>query len=73
MLKGFRFCRLALGLYFRGLDQERQHMIERWPTQLAELYEMQQGAGIDGFEAEYWRCVSLVYICYVCRNVCVPG
>eukprot|EP01047_Picozoa_sp_COSAG01_P026857 COSAG01_NODE_1746_length_9334_cov_42.941419_5_plen_588_part_00 len=54
MLTGFRFCRLALGLYLRGLDAAEQHIVGRWPTQMAELREMQDAAGIEGFEAEYW-------------------
>jgi MFS family permease len=37
MLQGFRLCRLALGLYFRGLTPDRAHMVERWPGQAAAL------------------------------------
>jgi hypothetical protein len=45
MLRGFRYCRLALGLYFRGLDASQRHIIERWPGQAAGLAEMAQVAG----------------------------
>ena len=54
MLAGFRTCRLALGLYVRGLDAPQQHIIQRWPTQMAELEEMQRSSGISGFDVEYW-------------------
>ena len=54
MLRGFRTCRLALGLYVRGLDAQQQHIVQRWPTQMAELVEMQAGSGIEGFDVEYW-------------------
>lgn len=54
MLRGFRTCRLALGLYLRGLDAGRQHIRQRWPTQMQELAELQNASGITGFEVEYW-------------------
>ena len=54
MLTGFRTCRLALGLYLRGLDAAKQHIRGRWPTQMAELAELQNSSGIAGFEVEYW-------------------
>lgn len=54
MLKGFRYCRLALGLFLRGLDASQLHIQQRWPTQMAELKAMQDGSGIEGFAAEYW-------------------
>ncbi len=54
MLKGFRYCRLAMGLYLRGLDQEQKHIIERYPGQMKDLKEMMDGAGFDGFAPEYW-------------------
>eukprot|EP00035_Acanthoeca_spectabilis_P000807 m.75729 g.75729 ORF g.75729 m.75729 type:complete len:537 (+) comp10441_c0_seq1:1-1611(+) len=54
MLRGFRTCRLALGLYVRGLDPSRQRIIGRWPTQMAELKALQDGSGVDGFDVEYW-------------------
>lgn len=54
MLKGFRYCRLALGLYLRGLTPDDKHIIGRWPTQMAELKALQDQSGIEGFEVEYW-------------------
>ncbi len=54
MLKGFRYCRLAGGPYWRGLDAERKQLQPRWPEQLAELREMIQAAGIEGIDFEYW-------------------
>lgn len=54
MLRGFRFCRLALGLFLRGLTPDRQNIVGRWPTQMAELKGLQDGSGIEGFDAEYW-------------------
>eukprot|EP00040_Diaphanoeca_grandis_P011350 m.58133 g.58133 ORF g.58133 m.58133 type:complete len:602 (+) comp22501_c0_seq1:426-2231(+) len=54
MLKGFRTCRLALGLYLRGLDAEKKQIVGRWPTQMSELAGLQNGSGIEGFDVEYW-------------------
>ena len=54
MLKGFRYCRLAGGLYWRGLDAEEKFLLPRWPEQLVELREMIQSAGIEGVSLEYW-------------------
>lgn len=54
MLQGFRYCRLAGGLYWRGLDPTGRFLRPRWPEQLAELREMLQVAGIEGLSFEYW-------------------
>lgn len=54
MLAGFRFCRLGLGLYFRGLTPDNRSIVERWPGQAATLAQMAQESGIEGFTAEYW-------------------
>ncbi|CAN5759940.1 hypothetical protein BH10ACI4_BH10ACI4_10830 [soil metagenome] len=54
MLHGFRYARLAMGLYLRGNDAEKKHIIERYPGQMADLRSMQQISGIDGFDVEYW-------------------
>ncbi len=54
MLHGFRYCRLAGGLYWRGLDAEGKHFQARWPSQLDELRGMIQHAGIEGVSFEYW-------------------
>ncbi|MEV4514385.1 hypothetical protein AB0K00_36170 [Dactylosporangium sp. NPDC049525] len=52
--RGFRYLRLALGLYLRGLDSTQKQIIGRWPTQLAELAELVAQSGIEGVSAEYW-------------------
>ena len=54
MLGGFRLCRLALGLYFRGLSADNKTMQDRWPGQSALLAEMAAAAGLEGFAVEYW-------------------
>lgn len=54
MLKGFRYCRLAGGLYWRGLDTEKKHLQPRWPEQLAEMRELLDQAGVEGLSFEYW-------------------
>ncbi|MGV9266880.1 hypothetical protein ACWDRR_19730 [Kitasatospora sp. NPDC003701] len=52
--RGFRYCRLALGLYHRGLDSTRKHVIDRYDGQTALLADMIQRARIEGVSAEYW-------------------
>ncbi|MCX7045302.1 MAG: hypothetical protein NTX50_07465 [Candidatus Sumerlaeota bacterium] len=54
MLKGFRYCRLAGGLYWRGLDKDQKYMQGRWPEQMAELKEMIAVSGVEGVSLEYW-------------------
>lgn len=54
LLKGFRYCRLAMGLYFRGLDSSKQHIVERYPHQIADLKEMITRSGMEGISMEYW-------------------
>ena len=54
MLKGFRYCRLAGGLYWRGLDNEQKYLQPRWPEQLEELRVMLETAGVEGLSLEYW-------------------
>ena len=54
MLHGFRYSRLAMGLYLRGNDAEKKHIIERYPGQMDDLRAMQQVSGIQGFDVEYW-------------------
>jgi hypothetical protein len=54
MLAGFRYCRLAGGLYWRGLDAEGKTMRARWPTQLEELRTLLDTAGVEGLSFEYW-------------------
>jgi hypothetical protein len=54
MLKGFRYCRLAGGLYWRGLDPEGKFLRPRWPSQLEELKQVLDLAGVEGICLEYW-------------------
>ena len=54
MLKGFRYCRLAGGLYWRGLDAEQKNFQGRWPEQMAELRELFKASGVEGVSLEYW-------------------
>ena len=54
MLHGFRYSRLAMGLYLRGNDPEQKHIVERYAGQMEDLRTMQQVSGIEGFDVEYW-------------------
>ena len=54
LLKGFRYCRLAMGLYFRGLDSTKSRIVERYPNQLRDLKEMMDQSGMEGISMEYW-------------------
>ncbi|OPH50423.1 hypothetical protein BC351_07105 [Paenibacillus ferrarius] len=54
MLKGFRYARLAMGLYFRGLTPDQNNIVERFPGQADELKEMIEQSGMEGVAAEYW-------------------
>ena len=54
MMAGFRYVRLAGGLYWRGTDPEGKFLQPRWPSQLAELRDMINTAGIEGVSFEYW-------------------
>lgn len=54
MLKNFRYCRLAGGLYWRGLANGDRNIVERWPEQDDELLEMMKASGVEGLSFEYW-------------------
>ncbi len=54
MLAGFRYCRLAGGLYWRGLDAEQKRLKPRWPEQLVELRDLLNTAKVEGLSFEYW-------------------
>ena len=54
MLRGFRWCRLAGGLYWRGLDAQGRQLRPRWPEQLAELKTLLDAARVAGLCFEYW-------------------
>ena len=52
--QGFRYCRLAMGLYLRGLTDDKKNVVGRWPEQMAELAEMMKKGKIEGAMVEYW-------------------
>src|ERR1700728_1290668 len=54
MLHGFRYARLAMGLYLRGNDLEKKQIIERYAGQMDDLRTMQQVSALEGFDVEYW-------------------
>jgi hypothetical protein len=54
MIQGFRYCRLAGGLYLRGLSHEGRRLAPRWPEQLEELRSLLERAGVEGVSLEYW-------------------
>lgn len=54
MLKGFRYLRLAMGLWFRGQTPDNKNIIERYPGQVAGLHDMVKKSGIEGLAVEYW-------------------
>ena len=54
MLAGFRYIRIAGGLYWRGTDAAGKQFQPRWREQLDELREMIETAGIEGASFEYW-------------------
>lgn len=51
---GFRYIRLAGGLYYRGLRNGGQNLDGRWPEQLSELSTLISQAGVEGVDLEYW-------------------
>ncbi|MGY0459267.1 hypothetical protein ACW14Y_03295 [Kitasatospora sp. cg17-2] len=52
--RGFRYCRLALGLYHRGVTPDGKRFVDRYDGQTALLAEMIREANIEGVAAEYW-------------------
>jgi O-glycosyl hydrolase len=54
MLHGFRYSRLAMGLYLRGNDAQKKQIVERYAGQMDDLRTMQQVSGLEGFDVEYW-------------------
>ncbi|MFF3402888.1 hypothetical protein ACFYW6_30810 [Streptomyces sp. NPDC002659] len=52
--RGFRYCRLAMGLYHRGLDKDNKRMVDRYKGQTALLADMLKKAGVEGVSVEYW-------------------
>ena len=54
MLSGFRYMRLAGGLFYRGTEAEQKHLVPHWNTQDEELAELLRMSGIEGFNFEFW-------------------
>ena len=54
VMKGVRTIRLAMGLFLRGLGPQNRSIVGRWPSQMAELKQLQDLSGIDGWAPEYW-------------------
>ena len=54
MLRGFRYCRIAGGLYFRGTTPDQKELRGRWDRQTDEIREMIHKSGIEGISLEYW-------------------
>lgn len=54
MLKGFRYCRIAGGLYLRGTTPDKKEIRGRWNSQMLELNEMISKSGVEGVSFEYW-------------------
>ncbi|MGW4895730.1 hypothetical protein ACWEQL_26245 [Kitasatospora sp. NPDC004240] len=52
--RGFRYCRLAMGLYHRGLTADGKRFIDRYNGQTALLAEMMTQANVEGLAVEYW-------------------
>ncbi|TVQ27925.1 MAG: hypothetical protein EA382_02775 [Spirochaetaceae bacterium] len=54
MLRGFRYCRIAGGLYWRGVGSDGRTLAPRWPEQLLEIRELLTRARVDGVSLENW-------------------
>lgn len=54
MLHGFRYLRLAMGLYYRGLTPDNKSFVERFPGQNADLSNLISQSGMEGVDVEYW-------------------
>ena len=54
ILKGFRYMRLAAGLWFRGLTEDNKNFVNRYDGQVEELVKMMNDAGVEGISLEYW-------------------
>lgn len=54
MLAGFRYMRMAMGLWFRGMTDDRKNVVERYPDQVSTLLQLIDDAGVEGISMEYW-------------------
>ncbi|RAV29577.1 glycoside hydrolase [Sinomicrobium soli] len=53
-MTGFRYIRLAMGLWFRGTTPDNKNIVERYPGQLQSIKDLITDAGIEGISMEYW-------------------
>ena len=54
VMRGVRSIRLAMGLFLRGMGPQNRSIVGRWPSQMAELKQLQDLSGIEGWAPEYW-------------------
>lgn len=54
MLKGFRYLRLGMGIWYRGVTDDGKNFQERYTGQNDALLQMIADAGIEGISMEYW-------------------
>ena len=54
MLKGFRYMRVGMGIYFRGVTPDHKNMIERKEGQAEAMVQLMKDAGVEGISMEYW-------------------
>ena len=54
MLKGFRYMRVGMGIWFRGLTPDRKNFTERKQGQAETLVQLMKDAGVEGISMEYW-------------------
>ena len=54
MLKGFRYLRLGMGIWYRGVTDDKKNFQERYAGQNDALLQMISEAGIEGISMEYW-------------------
>ena len=56
VIKGARTFRLAMGIFLRGLGPRNRSIVGRWPSQMAELRQLQELSGIEGCGHDRLRC-----------------
>lgn len=54
MLKGFRYMRVGMGIWFRGVTPDKKNIVERREGQAEALVQLMKDAGVEGISMEYW-------------------
>lgn len=54
MLKGFRYMRMGMGVWYQGLTNDRKQFVERVDGQNEALVQLMKDAGVEGISLEYW-------------------